>query len=116
MTAGDRRSGAKCRTVVALLLMTAIPAAAQYQSENVDLLSRVALSEFGAEFAEDSWGYVSPSGREYAIIGLSNGTGFVEITDPAPRRRLALPQGLCTARSIWDLSVGERSGAREFPG
>jgi choice-of-anchor B domain-containing protein len=29
----------------------------------------------------DCWGYVSPSGREYAIIGLSNGTGFVEITD-----------------------------------
>ncbi len=31
----------------------------------------------------DCWGYVSPSGREYAIIGLSNGTGFVDITDPA---------------------------------
>lgn len=30
----------------------------------------------------DCWGYVSPSGREYAIIGLSNGTGFVEVTDP----------------------------------
>ncbi len=31
----------------------------------------------------DCWGYVSPSGREYAIMGLSNGTGFVDITDPA---------------------------------
>ncbi len=30
----------------------------------------------------DIWGYTSPSGREYAIIGLSNGFGFVEITDP----------------------------------
>lgn len=32
--------------------------------------------------ANDIWGYVSPSGREYAILGLSNGFGFVEITDP----------------------------------
>ncbi|QYK49610.1 MAG: choice-of-anchor B family protein [Phycisphaeraceae bacterium] len=32
--------------------------------------------------ANDIWGYTSPSGREYAIIGLSNGFGFVEVTDP----------------------------------
>ena len=83
MTLGGCRWGDKCWAVAAGLLMTALPVAAQYQSENVDLLSRVSLSEFGATFAEDSWGYVSPSGREYAIIGLSNGTGFVEITDPS---------------------------------
>ena len=29
-----------------------------------------------------AWGYVSESGREYAIVGLSSGTSFVEITDP----------------------------------
>ncbi len=46
------------------------------------LRSHLPLSDFGASFAEDCWGYVSDSGREYAIIGLSNGTGFVEITDP----------------------------------
>lgn len=28
------------------------------------------------------WGYVSPAGREYAIIGISNGTAFVEVTNP----------------------------------
>ncbi|HHN79061.1 MAG TPA: choice-of-anchor B family protein, partial [Phycisphaerales bacterium] len=31
----------------------------------------------------DCWGYTSPSGREYAIMGLEGGYGFVEITDPA---------------------------------
>lgn len=30
----------------------------------------------------DIWGYVSPSGREYAILGLRKGTAFVEVTDP----------------------------------
>lgn len=32
--------------------------------------------------ANDIWGYVSPSGREYAILGLRVGTGVVDITDP----------------------------------
>lgn len=31
----------------------------------------------------DIWGYVAPSGREYAILGMDAGTGFVEITNPA---------------------------------
>ena len=37
----------------------------------------------GADTGNDCWGYVSPSGREYAIIGDSNGTSFVEVTNPA---------------------------------
>ena len=37
----------------------------------------------GAETGNDCWGYVSPSGREYALIGDSNGTSFVEVTNPA---------------------------------
>ena len=61
----------------------AAPAAAQFPSENVALHSRLDLSDLGATFAEDCWGYVSTSGREYAIIGLSQGTAFVEITNPA---------------------------------
>jgi choice-of-anchor B domain-containing protein len=64
-------------------LFTAAAALAGFPSENVSMYSHVTLGDFGASFAEDSWGYVSPSGREYAIIGLSTGTGFVEITNPA---------------------------------
>jgi choice-of-anchor B domain-containing protein len=56
---------------------------AQFQFDKVSLESRLSLSDLGAMFAEDCWGYVSPSGREYAIVGLSQGTGFVEITNPA---------------------------------
>ena len=54
-----------------------------FPSENVSLYSHLTLAELGgAESAEDCWGYTSPSGREYAIIGLSQGPGIVEITDP----------------------------------
>jgi choice-of-anchor B domain-containing protein len=31
----------------------------------------------------DCWGYTSPTGREYALMGLSWGNGIVEVTDPA---------------------------------
>jgi hypothetical protein len=36
----------------------------------------------GVQNGNSCWGWVSPGGREYAIMGLSNGTGFVDITDP----------------------------------
>jgi choice-of-anchor B domain-containing protein len=55
---------------------------AQTESNKIAFKSRLSLAQMGATFAEDSWGYVSPSQREYAIIGLSQGTGFIEITDP----------------------------------
>ena len=68
-------------SAVVTLILTAT-AFAGFPAENVVLRSHLPVSDFGATFAEDCWGYVSDSGREYAIIGLSNGTGFVEITDP----------------------------------
>jgi len=55
-----------------------------FTSSNVQLLGWKTLADFpGANTSgNDCWGYTSPSGREYAIIGLSDGTGFVEVTDP----------------------------------
>ncbi len=58
--------------------------AAVFDALNVELLSQVPVADFpgGAAAANDVWGYVSGSGREYAIVGLFRGTGFVEVTDP----------------------------------
>src|SRR6185503_3817684 len=55
-----------------------------FTSSNVNLLGWKTLSDFPGNntSGNDCWGYTSPSGREYAIIGLSDGTGFVEVTDP----------------------------------
>ncbi len=59
-----------------------------FPSSGVNLLSWVPKSAFPdalnhTQPANDCWGYVSPSGREYALIGLWSGTGFVEVTDPS---------------------------------
>ena len=48
--------------------------------------------------ANDIWGYVSPAGREYAILGLLNGTGFVDITDPA---NPVIVGSIADSASIW---------------
>ncbi len=59
-------------------------AAGGAQSSGVTLLSKITPGAFGqgASSANEAWGYVSPTGREYAIIGLQNAVGFVEVTDP----------------------------------
>jgi choice-of-anchor B domain-containing protein len=57
-----------------------------YSSMNVDFLSRLTLAELGAGqnvIANDCWGWADAnSGREFALVGLTNATSFVEITNP----------------------------------
>ncbi len=50
----------------------------------VTLQSWLDLPAFGpgARAGSSCWGYTSPEGREYALMGLSDMTAFVEITDP----------------------------------
>ncbi|VAX36297.1 hypothetical protein MNBD_PLANCTO03-551 [hydrothermal vent metagenome] len=56
-----------------------------FASQNMSLLAHLTLADFpgGSTSGNDCWGYVSPSGREYAIMGLERGYGFVEVTDPS---------------------------------
>ena len=55
-----------------------------------------------ATSASDAWGYVSPSGREYAILGMSNGTAFVEITNPAASTLVKfMPRPASASDSLW---------------
>ncbi len=59
-------------------------AGCELDEANVTFLSQVALHEFpgGPTAVNDVWGYTSPTGREYVIVGLRQGTGFVDITNP----------------------------------
>jgi choice-of-anchor B domain-containing protein len=59
--------------------------AVTFEAENVVLRGWIPLDAFAGNpsAANDIWGYVSPSGREYAVLGLQTGTGFVDVTDPA---------------------------------
>lgn len=54
-----------------------------YPSKGITLLGQISLQDFGDTRASDMWGYVSPSGREYALVGLQNSFSFVEVTDPS---------------------------------
>jgi choice-of-anchor B domain-containing protein len=57
----------------------------RFPKSNVTLFAWVSLPDFGVPGggnANSCYGYTSPSGREYAIVGLSTGTSFVEITQP----------------------------------
>ena len=76
-----------------------------FDSEAMTLMSWLPLAEFSqaATSGNDCWGYTSPSGREYAIMGLINGTGFVEVTNPGNAQIVAFMSG---PTSLWrDMKV-----------
>jgi choice-of-anchor B domain-containing protein len=53
-----------------------------YPCNNIDLQSFMPLADIGGGEANDIWGWTDPTdGREYAIMGRTNGTSFVDITD-----------------------------------
>lgn len=54
-----------------------------YPCQNYDLLSHISLNEMNADSGNDSWGWTDPQdGKEYALVGLNNGTAFIDISDP----------------------------------
>ncbi|MFO0837854.1 MAG: choice-of-anchor B family protein [Phycisphaerae bacterium] len=71
-----------------------------FPASGITLMSWLPLAEFGTQHVNGNscTGYVSPSGREYAIMGLSHGTGFVEITDPGNAQIVTVKVG---PTSLW---------------
>ena len=54
-----------------------------YPCKGYDLLSRIPLEYFESVEGNDSWGWTdSFDGKEYALMGLDDGTAFVDISDP----------------------------------
>ncbi len=95
------------RTLTALALAGLLTAdvSAQFQSQNVTLLDNMPLSQFSGnpDSGNDCWGYVSPSGREYALMGLSNSIAVVEITNPT---NPVIVQQITHPNSLWgDIKV-----------
>ena len=88
----------------------------QFAFQNVQLLGWLPLDYIGADGVSvtglstniaqdrqgnDCWGWTDPeTGHEYAIMGLTNGTTFVDVTNPSrPRFMGLLPTH--TVESIW---------------
>lgn len=54
-----------------------------FACKNVEMLARLPLEDIGGGQGSDSWGWKDPqSGRYYAMVARSNGTSFVDVTDP----------------------------------
>jgi choice-of-anchor B domain-containing protein len=54
-----------------------------YPCQHVDLLAFLPVTLFGDHAGNTLWGWVDPvTGQEYVILGLRNGSAFVEISDP----------------------------------
>lgn len=85
--------------------------AGPFPCEGVDLLSFVparSLAKNPGVRLNDVWGWTNPAtGREYALVGRSDGTAFVDITDPyRPRMVGELPMTAGAKQSQWrDIKV-----------
>jgi len=57
--------------------------AGSFPCNGYDLQSSFNLGQLSAGAGNDSWGWTDPdNGDEYALVGLDNGTAFINITDP----------------------------------
>ena len=57
--------------------------AADFSCSGINLRSRVPLADMGGSTGNDIWGWVDTlTGNEYALMGMTNGTAFVDVTDP----------------------------------
>lgn len=81
--------------------------AGEYPCKDVDLLSYVSISDMGGnDNGNDIWGWTK-SGREFALVALTDGSSFVDITDPEnPKVCGFLPTH--TSKSTWrDIKVDQ---------
>ncbi|GAB4144541.1 MAG: hypothetical protein Fur0021_01200 [Candidatus Promineifilaceae bacterium] len=75
--------------------------AGTFPCHNVDLLAFMPISQIGGGNGNDSWGWTDPdTGKEYVLMGRTNGLAFVDISDPINPIYLGnLPTA--TVTSIW---------------
>jgi choice-of-anchor B domain-containing protein len=52
-----------------------------FSQTNVDLVSN--LNPYPSTGYNDIWGYVDPSGNEYALLGVRSGTSIISLADPS---------------------------------
>ena len=78
-----------------LLIIFAITTV-NYAQLNVDLVSN--LNQYPAVGYNDIWGYVDPSGTEYALLGVRSGTSIVSLANPSNPVQVAFIPG---PNSVW---------------
>lgn len=81
-----------------------------YPCDKVDLLARMDFPQIGGNNStegNDSWGWTDPlNGKEYAIMGCTSHTAFVDITNPTNPIYLGKVNSHNNISSIWrDIKV-----------
>lgn len=57
--------------------------AGAYACSNIDLLEQVGMATLNATNTNDIWGWTDPqTGKEYVLLGLNNGTAFLDVSTP----------------------------------
>ena len=85
--------------------------AGAFPCKDVNMTSFLSMGDLGADRGvrtNDIWGWEDPeTGREYAIVGLSNQTSFVDVSDPfSPIYLGKLPMPSTARSSVWrDMKV-----------
>ena len=77
-----------------------------FPCDRVDLLAVLTPAQLGADgeiLLNDVWGWTDPeTGHEYALVGRTDGTAFVDVTDPVDPRYLGdLPGTEGSQPSMW---------------
>jgi choice-of-anchor B domain-containing protein len=70
--------------------------AGQFPCRNLDFQSQIPLAQFSSRptSAANVWGFVDRNdNREYAVLGLNNGTAIVDVTDPTNSREVVTIPG-----------------------
>jgi choice-of-anchor B domain-containing protein len=86
--------------------------AGEYECDNVDLLSYLNFDTLHCGYlnnnaeGSDIWGWEdTQTGKEYALVGISTGTSFVDISDPEHPIVLAFMKGTGSASWWRDIAV-----------
>lgn len=80
--------------------------AGEYPCSNFDLLTHLSLTQLQATSGNDCWGWTDDAtGKEYALMGLDNGTAFIDISDVENIRYLGKLPTATVASSWRDIKV-----------
>jgi len=106
MACSDEASQAESLPPIQPLSVCETGFAGPYACKGIDLMGHLSLDQLDASGGNDCWGWTDPAtGKEYALMGLDNGTAFVDVTvanDPVYLGKLPTE----TVASIWrDIKV-----------
>lgn len=80
--------------------------AGDYPCNGYDLLGHIPMTALSAQSGNDIWGWTDAStGKEYALMGLDNGTAFIDISDTKNLIYLGKLPTTTTASSWRDIKV-----------